>query len=150
MKNVLNEKIKLRETFRPFAPIVLKERVHEYFVWTPTIENPYMLFTAKVFWDKHLPSITHVDHSARLQIVDSKIHFKLHALLDTFYQMTKCPVLINTSFNVRGEPIVCTPLEALTCFMTTDIDILILENYLIRKTAQDKIQKPWKSAYFID
>ncbi len=151
MKEVLNEKIKLRESFRPFAPIVLREKVNDYFDWSSDINNSYMLFTAQVYSNVNLPSITHVDLSARLQIVDKNIHSKLYALLDSFYKLTNCPVLINTSFNVRGEPIVCTPQDALSCFMTTDIDILILENFIIYKDNQsDSIRENWISAYAID
>lgn len=151
MKEILNRKIKLRETFRPFAPIVLSEQANEYFQWNSDIENPYMLFTAKVLPEKNLPSITHVDGSARLQIVDKNIHSKLHTLLTVFNQKTHCPVLINTSFNVRGEPIVCSPEDAIRCFMTTEIDILVLENFIIRKSHQPhNISHQWKSAYAID
>lgn len=151
MQSVMNLKIKQRESFRPFAPVVLKEDVEEYFDWDKTQESPYMLFTAQTK-SKNLPAITHVDGSARLQVVDRNIHTRLHELLVAFKKATGSPVLINTSFNVRGEPVVCTPLEALKCFMTTDMDTLVLENCLIVKTNQPQsvLAANWESAYAED
>ena len=147
----MNLKIKQRESFRPFAPIVLKESVEEYFDWHEKNESPYMLFTTQTK-TKNLPAITHVDGSARLQVVDREIHPRIHALLTAFKGETGCPVLINTSFNVRGEPIVCTPIQAVKCFMTTDMDTLVIENFLLTKSQQPElvlIQK-WESAYAED
>lgn len=151
MQSVMNLKIKQRESFRPFAPIVLKEYVEEYFDWRASDESPYMLFCAQTKV-KTLPAITHVDGSARLQVIDKKIHSRVHALLSAFNKETGCPVLINTSFNVRGEPIVCTPFEALKCFMTTDMDTLVLETFLISKEKQPEAVTgaKWESAYAED
>jgi carbamoyltransferase len=151
MQSVMNLKIKQRESFRPFAPIVLKEDVEEYFDWKKSDESPYMLFTAQTK-TKNIPAITHVDGSARLQIVDRNIHTRLHELLTAFKKATSCSVLINTSFNVRGEPVVCTPLEALKCFMTTGMDTLVLENVLIVKKDQPQsvLDTKWESAYAED
>ncbi len=151
MQSVMNLKIKKRESFRPFAPIVLKESVEENFDWKLSDESPYMLFTAQTK-ATNLPAITHVDGSARLQVIDRQIHPRIHGLLTTFKNATGCPVLINTSFNVRGEPIVCTPIQALKCFMTTDMDTLVLENFLLTKSLQPKIvtDQKWESAYAED
>lgn len=151
MQSVMNLKIKQRESFRPFAPIVLKEDVEEYFDWKKDDQSAYMLFTAQTR-TKNLPAITHVDGSARLQVVDRNIHRRLHELLVEFKKQTQCSVLINTSFNVRGEPVVCTPLEAFKCFMTTDMDTLVLENFLITKGNQPEsvMKTKWESAYAED
>lgn len=153
MQRVLNLKIKNRESFRPFAPIVLAERVGEYFEFEG--ESPYMLFTAPVREAKRLategavtdllaqvnqvrstiPAVTHVDFSARIQTVDAGRHPLLHAVLTEFDRVTGCPVMINTSFNVRGEPPVCHPREAVECFLTTQMDALALGSYWIEKSA---------------
>jgi carbamoyltransferase len=111
-----------------------------------------MLFTTQVNKGVSLPAITHVDGSARLQVVDEKIHPRFHRLIESFYKKTKCPVIINTSFNVRGEPIVLRPSEALHCFMTTDMDVLVMENLVMRKSEQRKetLTRDWKSAYARD
>ena len=134
---------------------VLKDRAHEYFDVPPNIDSPYMLLVAPVHETKRvssgssmyrgldrvkerrseIPAVTHVDYSARLQTVDHR-HKRFHRLLTTFEQMTGCPVLINTSFNVRGEPIVCTPQDAYRCFMGTDIDVLVLERSVLLKSEQ--------------
>jgi carbamoyltransferase len=135
MQSVLNQKIKFRESFRPFAPIVLAEHAHEYFEMQPGQESPYMLVVARVR-EAHrasIPAVTHVDHSARVQTVDRDRHPLLHRLLERFYAVTGCPVLINTSFNVRGEPIVCTPADAFRCFDATEMDILVLGRHVARK-----------------
>ena len=147
----MNIKIKKRESFRPFAPIVLRENVEEYFDWKASDESPYMLFTAPTK-SKELPATTHVDGSARLQVIDKNIHPRVHALISAFRKKTGCAVLINTSFNVRGEPIVCTPFEALKCFMTTDMDTLVLENFIIAKEKQPEAvtKAKWESAYAED
>jgi carbamoyltransferase len=160
MQSVMNLKIKQRESFRPFAPSVLKERAAEYFALPANGESPYMLLVAPVL-EKHrtaipaadretmianpdlcrrvnivrstLPAITHVDYSARLQTVDEERHGRFHRLLKAFECQTGCPVLVNTSFNVRGEPIVCSPAEALRCFLATDMDVLVLEDFVLQK-----------------
>lgn len=151
MQSVMNLKIKQRESFRPFAPIVLKEDVEEFFDWKKEDESPYMLFTAQAK-NKTLPAVTHVDGSARLQVVDRNVHHRIHELLVAFKKVTGCPVLINTSFNVRGEPIVCTPFEALKCFMTTGMDTLVLENILLTKMEQPQsvLETKWESSYAED
>jgi carbamoyltransferase len=153
MQTHLNQKIKFRETFRPFAPIVLSEDVQEYFDWTDP--SPYMLFTANIQKNRQiakpdgfahlplreklmaprsdLPSITHIDYSARLQTIHASIHPKIHQLLRIYKSQTGCSVLINTSFNVRGEPIVCSPKDAIHCFLKTGMDALVLGNFLLRK-----------------
>ncbi|MCY2955791.1 MAG: carbamoyltransferase [Planctomycetota bacterium] len=158
MQSVMNLKIKFRESFRPFAPIVLREDASEYFDIKPQHDSPYMLIVAPVREDKRkpvdtlatgldklkqlrsvIPAVTHVDYSARLQTVDSERNPRLAALMRSFKRRTGCPVLINTSFNVRGEPIVCTPQEALRCFFGTEMDVLVLENFVIRRTAQTNL-----------
>ena len=156
----MNLKIKFRESFRPFAPCVLQERVSEYFALRPDQESPYMLLVAPVL-AKHrvpltpedratmaaagdlrervnivrstLPAITHVDYSARVQTVDSQRHGRFYRLLKAFEGLTGCPVLVNTSFNIRGEPIVCTPADAYRCFLATDLDVLVLEDCVLYK-----------------
>jgi len=158
MQSVMNLKIKFRESFRPFAPIVLAEHAGEIFDMAGGQDSPYMLIVSPVTADLRLsgedgdgsatgldklkvtrskvPAITHVDHSARVQTVDRERNPRLHRLMTRFYRRTGCPVLINTSFNVRGEPIVCTPENAYHCFMGTDMDVLVLENHLLLKTDQ--------------
>jgi len=156
MQSVMNLKIKFRESFRPFAPCVLVEESREYFELEPDQESPYMLFVAPVRLEKRrdgdggvakglgrlkvhrsvIPAVTHVDHSARVQTVDAKRHGRLHRLMSRFHEKTGCPVIINTSFNIRGEPIVCTPEHAYRCFMATDMDVLVLENQLLYKEEQ--------------
>ncbi len=152
MQSIMNLKIKKRESFRPFAPAVLADCVEDYFHWDQTTASPYMLFTTQVKNKIPLPAVTHVDGSARLQVVDEKIHPRFYALLKTFYQESGCPVIINTSFNVRGEPIVARPSEALNCFMTTDMDILVLENFLLKKSEQSEatLARDWVNAYVKD
>lgn len=132
----LNLKIKFRESFRPFAPSVLLDKVSDWFECDG--RDPYMLFTSQVRADKRdlLPAITHVDGSARVQTVDAKQNFKFHQLLSSFDKETGCPVLINTSFNLRGEPIVCTPTDAYNCFMSNELDVLVLENCILLKSDQ--------------
>jgi carbamoyltransferase len=158
MQSVMNLKIKFRESFRPFAPIVLREHASEYFDIKPDHDSPYMLIVAPVRNDKRkaveagakgldklkqlrsvVPAITHVDYSARLQTVDSGRNPRLASMMRRFRERTGCPVLINTSFNVRGEPIVCTPQDALRCFLGTEMDVLVLENFVIRRTAQKNL-----------
>ena len=134
MQTRMNLKIKLREGFRPFAPSVLRERVADYFELD--IDSPYMLLTAPVRQGRPLPAVTHVDASARIQTVGPDTNPRYHALLKAFEQRTGCGVLVNTSFNVRGEPIVCTPADAYRCFMRTDIDALVMGPFLLDKGEQ--------------
>jgi carbamoyltransferase len=161
MQATMNLKIKFRESFRPFAPCVLRERASEYFEMPDGQESPYMLLVAEVreryrlelseaerqqmleapdlrqrvnLPRSTLPAITHVDYSARIQTIDETRHGRFFRLLKAFEALTGCPVIVNTSFNVRGEPIVCAPEEALRCFLATDMDALVLEDYLLLKT----------------
>jgi carbamoyltransferase len=156
MQRILNLKIKYRESFRPFAPAVMEERVAEYFEIDRT--SPYMLLTAKVRSDRlrHLsqsekelrgidllnvarsdiPAVTHVDYSARVQTVDCNTSPRFYRLLHAFEARTGCAVLVNTSFNIRDEPIVCTPDDAYRCFMGTEMDILVMGNFVLRKAQQ--------------
>ena len=128
----VNLKIKFRESFRPFAPAVLMERSAEYFDLDRP--SPYMLLTAQVREEKrHIPSVTHVDGSARLQTVAREENPMFYDLIREFERQTGCPILINTSFNVRGEPIVCTPHDAFKCFMRTDMDFLVMGNTVVDK-----------------
>ena len=158
MQTLMNVKIKFRESFRPFAPSVLEDRVDEYFDMRPGEQSPYMLMVAPVKESKRLapngaadglfgidklkvkrsvvPAITHVDYSARVQTVDPDRHGRYHKLLTAFARKTGCPVMINTSFNVRGEPIVCTPQDAYRCFMGTNMDCLVLEKFVLLRTEQ--------------
>ena len=158
MQSVMNLKIKFRESFRPFAPIVLKEHVHEWFQMEPGCESPYMLLVAGVqerlriqpdateaaafgieklnCRRSQIPAVTHVDYSARIQTIDAERNPMTHHLLSKFHQKTGCPVLINTSFNVRSEPIVCTPEDAWRCFGMTDIDVLVLGHHVLLKKDQ--------------
>ncbi len=152
MQSIMNLKIKKRESFRPFAPAVLKEEVTNFFKWNEATPSPYMLFTSQVKNRTLLPAITHVDGSARLQIVDKLIHPRFHQLLKCFFLKSGCPVIINTSFNVRGEPIVNRPSEAFNCFMTTDMDVLVIEDFFIKKNEQSStvLKSDWRSAYAKD
>ena len=157
MQSVMNRKIKFRESFRLFAPSVLQDRVSEYFEMREGQPSPYMLLVAPVRQDQRVaetageeleglaklqvarstvPAITHVDYSARVQTVDAVRHGRCHALLEAFERRTGCPVLINTSFNVRGEPIVCEPEQAYRCFMATNMDVLVLERCVLLKRDQ--------------
>jgi carbamoyltransferase len=156
MQALMNKKIKFREGFRPFAPCVLREHASEYFQLG--CESPYMLLVAHVAEDKRIPmseadqqlwgihklnvprsaipAVTHVDYSARVQTVDPERHGLFCTMMQRFYERTGCPVIVNTSFNVRGEPIVCTPEDAYRCFMYTHIDALVMGNHLLRKEQQ--------------
>lgn len=155
MQSVMNLKIKFRESFRPFAPIVLREFVDEYFQMRKDEDSPYMLLVAPVqegrrlpmdesvtgidqlhYQRSDIPAVTHVDYSARVQTVDVQRSPLLHRLLTRFHQQTGCPVLINTSFNVRSEPIVCSPEDAYRCFMMTDMDVLVLGRHILLKHEQ--------------
>jgi carbamoyltransferase len=151
MQSILNLKIKFRESFRPFAPIVLRECVADYFETPTRFESPYMLLVANVRSDRisksddglsmrsNIPAVTHVDRSARIQTVDDERHPLLHELLSSFHQLTGSAVMINTSFNVRGEPIVCTPSDAYRCFMMTDMDALAIGHHILRKSEQPEL-----------
>lgn len=158
MQETLNLKIKFRESFRPFAPIVLQSRTLDWFEKLQS--SPYMLMTTQVRDDKlfkisdedkkktgidllsvirsEVPAITHVNESARLQTITKERNGIVNDLLETFEKKTGCPILINTSFNIRGEPIVCTPYDALQCFMNTNMDVLVLENFVLEKKNQGK------------
>jgi carbamoyltransferase len=147
MHDRLNRKIKCRESFRPFAPCVLREHAASLFQLPPEMESPYMLFTVPTVTGViGLPAVTHVDGSARVQTVDAERHGRFYRLLRRFYDKTGCPVLVNTSFNVRGEPIVCSPADAYRCFQSTDLDALVLEDHLLFKEEQAP-QGPGQSAY---
>ena len=129
----VNLKIKFRESFRPFAPVVLAEKADEWFALGGK-ESPYMLLTAEVRADKRtIPAVTHLDHSARIQTITRAQHPRYYDLVREFDARTGCPVLINTSFNVRGEPIVCTPQDAFRCFMRTDMDALVIGSFILLK-----------------
>ncbi|MCB9847531.1 MAG: carbamoyltransferase [Phycisphaeraceae bacterium] len=169
MQSVMNLKIKFRESFRPFAPSVLQERVGRWFDMRDGEPSPYMLLVADVHADRLLdagandgglvglnklralrstvPAITHVDSSARVQTVDERKNPRYHRLLRAFEARTGCPVIINTSFNIRGEPIVCTPADAYRCFMGTDMDALVLERFLLLKNEQPENALPKRAAY---
>ena len=156
MQSVMNVKIKERESFRPFAPAVLSEHASEWFAHTKA--SPYMLFVSEIAPQKRrplsgaeeqlsgldrlkavrsdIPAVTHVDGTARLQTVHKETNARFHRLLSAFHAKTGCPVLINTSFNVRGEPIVASPEDAYRCFMRTQMDVLVIGNLLLMKTEQ--------------
>ena len=172
MQSVMNLKIKYRESFRPFAPAVLAERVSDYFEHSGP--SPYMLITAAVQPSRRLdtkaegaslfgldklrvqrsqiPAVTHVDHSARIQTVHRETNPRFHRLIETFAERTGCPMLINTSFNVRGEPIVCTPEDAFRCFMQTEMDYLVLGNHVLAKHEQRPAARDqaWLSQFELD
>ena len=171
MQKQLNLKVKYRESFRPFAPSVLIEHVGEWF--EHNIDSPYMLLVASVKKDKRLkmtkeaealfgieklnvprsfiPVVTHVDYSARIQTVHSDTNPLYHAVISKFKEKTGCPLVVNTSFNVRGEPIVCTPTDAFKCFMGTQLDVLAIGNLLLLKQEQDQaLSKFYKESYELD
>lgn len=131
MKDIVNSKIKFREEFRPFAPVVLQTKVHEYFNCP---NSPYMMFTTQVNANaKMIPAVTHVDNSARVQTVSKRENERLYNLLIAYEQITGIPVLLNTSFNVMGEPIVCTPDDAICTFFSSGLDILVINDFIISK-----------------
>lgn len=130
MKDILNLKIKHREPFRPFAPTVMEDKTLEYFDLDRP--SPFMLLVAQVV-KKKIPAVTHLDNTARIQTVNEKQNKRYYNLIKNFYKISGCPVIVNTSFNIRGEPIVCTPENAYNCFMGTDMDYLVLENFLLDK-----------------
>jgi carbamoyltransferase len=150
-KDIVNLKIKFRESFRPFAPSVLAERCSEYF--DLDAESPYMLLVAQVRSDKRvIPSVTHVDGSARIQTVSREQNPMFHDLISAFDRLTGCPVIINTSFNVRGEPIVCTPADAYLCFMRTNMDYLVLDRFLLDKREMRPLREDvdWRTQFDLD
>jgi carbamoyltransferase len=171
MQKELNLKIKFRESFRPFAPSVLREDVNEWFELD--YDSPYMLLVSDVKKDKQLkmkkeeedlfgieklnvkrsniPAITHVDYSARIQTVHKDTNPRYYDLINEFKKNTNCPVLVNTSFNVRGEPIVCSIKDAFNCFMGTNLDILVLEDFILFKDQQDQsLIKDYKNKFELD
>ncbi len=172
MQSVMNLKIKFRESFRPFAPSVLWEHVSEYFeIDRP---SPYMLLVAYVNPNKRrkiteaeqsrwgieqlnivrsdIPAITHVDYSARIQTVHEETNPTYHKMIKSFYEMTGCPIIVNTSFNVRGEPIVCSPKDAYACFMRTEMDYLVMENIILDKKEQKAflVDIDWRKKFELD
>jgi carbamoyltransferase len=172
MQSVMNLKIKYRESFRPFAPSVLREHVAEWFELD--VDSPYMLLVAPVRREHRIamtpeqqrlfgieklnvprstiPAVTHVDYSARIQTVHRETNPLYHALLTRFYALTGCPVLVNTSFNVRGEPIVCTPADAYRCFRRTEMDALVVGSFLLEKADQPPLGDDidWRAQYELD
>ncbi|PCK08160.1 MAG: hypothetical protein COA42_10585 [Alteromonadaceae bacterium] len=171
MQKELNLKVKFRESFRPFAPSVLSEHVEDWF--EIDVDSPYMLLVADVKKDKRLdisdeqnalfgieklnvprsqiPAVTHVDYSARIQTVHEDTNPAYHALLTKFHELTGCPVVVNTSFNVRGEPIVCTPQDAFHCFMGTNLEVLVCGNAIMYKEEQDpELKEDYKNKYDLD
>jgi carbamoyltransferase len=173
MQKNLNLKIKYRESFRPFAPSVLRENLEEWFEFDK--DSPYMLQVANVKSDKllmhlkdggggesfgiaklnlqrsQIPAVTHVDNSARIQTVHKETNLKFHKLISKFKEITDCPILVNTSFNVRGEPIVCSPVDAFKCFMGTELDLLVIENFVVDKKNQDpNLQVNYLSQHELD
>ncbi|MBI1398046.1 MAG: hypothetical protein GC151_18890 [Betaproteobacteria bacterium] len=171
MQSVLNLKVKYRESFRPFAPSVLRERVSDYF--DIDHDSPYMLLVADVRETRRrvmseaeqalfgieklnvprsdIPAVTHVDYSARIQTVHRDTNPRYHALISAFEERTGCAVIVNTSFNVRGEPIVCTPADAFRCFMGTEIEVLAVGNCLLRKEDQDpSLKQNYETAFELD
>ena len=171
MQKTLNLKVKYRESFRPFAPSILREDVSDWF--EANYDSPYMLLVDYVKKDKriemtkeeeslfgidklnikrsNIPAVTHVDYSARIQTVHKETNPKYHALITKFKEKTRCSVVVNTSFNVRGEPIVCTPEDAFKCFMGTELDLLVVGNCVLNKNLQDnKLIKSYKNKYELD
>ncbi len=172
MQSIMNLKIKYRESFRPFAPAVKADKVSDWF--NIESKSPYMLMVANVAADKclsmteeqkqlfgieklniprsEIPAVTHVDYSARIQTVHEETNPRFYQLLDAFESLTGCPVLVNTSFNVRGEPIVCTPEDAYRCFMRTEMDYLVMENVICAKSDQPEWQEnaDWQTEFELD
>jgi carbamoyltransferase len=172
MQKKMNLKIKYRESFRPFAPSVLLEHVSEWFEHDKG--SPYMLMVAPVKGERripikdeqknlfgidklnilrsNIPAITHVDYSARIQTVDGKYNQRYYRLMKKFYESTGCPVIVNTSFNVQGEPIVCTPEDAYRCFMRTEMDTLVLGDFVLLKNEQSKRKEEdnWREELNLD
>ena len=158
MQKQLNLKVKYRESFRPFAPSILRDHISDWF--DLNIDSPYMLLVANILSNRsyemsdeeknlfginklniprsEVPAITHVDYSARVQTVHFETNPIYYSLIRNFFELTGCPILVNTSFNVRGEPIVCSPEDAFKCFMGTELDVLVIGNYLMLKDEQDQ------------
>lgn len=172
MQSIMNLKIKYRESFRPFAPAIKAEKVSEWFEHNSS--SPYMLMVAHVKKEKcfeiseqekqlfgidklnvprsEIPAVTHVDYSARIQTVHKSTNSRFYELLDHFDRLTGCPILVNTSFNVRGEPIVCTVEDAYRCFMRTEMDYLAIENVILSKKDQpvwNEVEK-WQEEFDLD
>tara|TARA_B100001248_G_C27244505_1_gene390901 strand:- start:295 stop:810 length:516 start_codon:yes stop_codon:yes gene_type:complete len=171
MQKELNLKIKFRESFRPFAPSVLREDVNDWF--DLNCDSPYMLLVSDVKKNKQIsmseedkklfgidklnvkrstiPAITHVDYSSRIQTVHKETNPRYYDLIKEFKKITSCPVLINTSFNVRGEPMVCSIEDAYNCFMGTNLDVLVIEDFVLLKNEQDKsLLKDYKNKFELD
>jgi carbamoyltransferase len=171
MQAVMNLKIKYRESFRPFAPSVLREKVTDWF--DLDVDSPYMSLVAEVagsrrrkmtpaeeaLWGieklnvkrSEIPAVTHVDYSARIQTVRRETNPLYWEIIEAFHQKTGCPVIVNTSFNVRGEPIVCTPEDSYRCFMRTEMDFLVLENFVLDKREQAPLPDgAWRKEYQLD
>jgi carbamoyltransferase len=173
MQSIMNLKIKYRESFRPFAPAILRERLTDYFE-IDDVDSPYMLMVAPVHESKRkpmtasqeklfgieklniarseIPAVTHIDYSARIQTVHQDTNPKFYNLIKEFEKKTGCPVIINTSFNVRGEPIVCSPEDSYKCFMRTEMDVLAIENFILLKEEQPnfKDNENWQKTYELD
>jgi carbamoyltransferase len=172
MQSIMNLKIKYRESFRPFAPSVLREQVNEYFELEE--DSPYMLLVAEVRPNHRLPvapgteqlqgieklkvprssipAVTHVDYSARVQTVRREVNPLYYDIIKAFHDLTECPVIVNTSFNVRSEPIVCSPEDAYRCFMRTEMDYLVLEDFILDKRAQPPLEEngDWRQEFIPD
>jgi len=171
MQKNLNLKVKYRESFRPFAPSILKEDLSEWF--DINVDSPYMLMVSSISKDKiiemtedqknlfgidklnvkrsEIPAVTHVDYSARIQTVHKETNEKYFRLIEKFKEKTNCPILVNTSFNVRGEPIVNTPLDAFNCFMGTDLDKLVIGNcYLDKNNQNPALKKDYTKEFELD
>jgi len=171
MQKQLNLKVKYRESFRPFAPSVLREDVNDWF--EHEIDSPYMLFVANIQNDKRramtaeegtlfgidklnvprssIPAITHVDYSARIQTVHADTNPLYHAVISKFKEKTGCSLVVNTSFNVRGEPIICSPKDAFKCFMGSELDVLAVGNYLLLKKEQNEaLNDNYEESYELD
>ena len=171
MQKNLNLKVKYRESFRPFAPSVLREHLSEWF--EHEIDSPYMLLVAEIKESKRkkmtdeekklfgieklnvsrssVPAITHIDYSSRIQTVHKDTNPRFHAVISKFYEKTGCPIVVNTSFNVRGEPIICSPTDAFKCFMGTELDMLAVGNYLLTKEDQNvSLKDNYKERYELD
>jgi carbamoyltransferase len=171
MQKTLNLKVKYRESFRPFAPSVLREDLSDWFELDQ--DSPYMLIVADVATSKRkqmteaekrlfgieklniprseIPAVTHIDYSARIQTVHSDTNPRFHALISRFKEVTGCPILVNTSFNVRGEPVVCSPEDAYRCFMGTELELLVIGNSILEKKSQVKNSSmDYKAEYELD
>ena len=171
MQKNLNLKVKYRESFRPFAPSILREDLSEWF--DMNIDSPYMLLVANINLNKkiemtseqtnlfgieklnikrsEIPAVTHVDYSARVQTVSKNTNNRYYDLISKFKEKTGCPVIVNTSFNVRGEPIVNTPTDAYNCFMGTDLDYLVIGNFILDKSKQDlSLKKDYTKEFELD